>query len=88
MTGVQTCALPISIAPTPETIGSTLPYAGFTRPVFTYLNLKYAAAKPQVLDFAKYIVEVGAKELASANGFAPLPDEMYKANLDKLNKIG
>jgi phosphate transport system substrate-binding protein len=76
------------VEPTLETIGETLPYAGFTRPVFTYLNLNYAKSKPQVLDFAKYIVTYGAPELAGENGFAPLPDEQYKAILDKLDAIG
>jgi len=77
------------IEPTLETIGTDLNYAGFTRPVFTYLNVKYALEKPQVLDFAKYIVSFdGAKRLAGDNGFAPLPDEMYETyqqELDALN---
>ncbi|MDD3930913.1 MAG: PstS family phosphate ABC transporter substrate-binding protein, partial [Eubacteriales bacterium] len=30
------------VEPTLETIGEDAPYAGFTRPVFTYVNLKYA----------------------------------------------
>ena len=41
------------VEPTIATIGEDLPYAGFTRPVFTYLNVKNALEKPQVLDFAK-----------------------------------
>ncbi len=66
------------VEPTIETIGEDLPYAGFTRPVFTYLNVNLAKEKPQVLDFAKYIVSAeGAKKLAGANGFAPLPDAAY-----------
>lgn len=78
-----------AIEPKLETIGETLPYAGFTRPVFTYLNLKFAKQKPQVLDFAKFIVsEHGAKKLAGINGFAPLPDEIYSQYLTKLNSIG
>ncbi len=76
------------VEPTLETIGETLPYAGFTRPVFTYLNLKYAKEKPQVLDYARFVVSNGAPELAGQNGFAPLPAEQYKAYLDKLNAIG
>ncbi|MHB1484375.1 MAG: PstS family phosphate ABC transporter substrate-binding protein [Saccharofermentanales bacterium] len=78
-----------AIEPKLETIGEALPYAGFTRPVFTYLNLKYAKQKPQVLDFAKFIVsDYGAKKLAAANGFAPLPDEIYSQYLTKFNAIG
>jgi phosphate transport system substrate-binding protein len=66
------------VEPTLETIGEDLPYAGFTRPVFTYLNLNYAKERPQVLDFAKYVVSAeGCKRLAGQNGFAPLPDSVY-----------
>jgi len=76
------------VEPTLETIGEDLPYAGFTRPVFTYLNLKYAMEKPQVLDYAKYVVAHGAAELAGETGFAPLPMDQYEAYLAELNKIG
>lgn len=77
------------VEPKIETIGETLPYSGFTRPVFTYVNLKKAKAAPQVLDFAKFIVsEFGAKKLAGANGFAPLPDAEYAQYATKLNAIG
>lgn len=77
------------IEPKLETIGETLPYSGFTRPVFTYVNLKMAKTKPQVLDFAKFVVsEFGAKKLAGANGFAPLPDAEYAQYATKLNSIG
>ena len=34
------------VEPTLETIGEDLPYAGFTRPVFTYLNADYAKERP------------------------------------------
>jgi len=76
------------VEPTLETIGEDKPYAGFTRPVFTYLNLKYAMEKPQVLDYAKYVVAQGAAELAGETGFAPLPMDQYEAYLAELNKIG
>ena len=76
------------VEPTVETIGEDLPYAGFTRPVFTYLNVKSAKEKPQLLDFAKYIVAIGARELASENGFAPLPAAQYDEYLTKLKSIG
>ena len=77
------------VAPTLETIGEDLPYAGFTRPVFTYLNVKYAKEKPQVLDFAKYVVSSeGAAKLAGDNGFAPLPQAEYDAYLQQLNELG
>jgi len=76
------------VAPALETIGEDLDYAGFTRPVFTYVNLQYAKEKPQVLDFAKYIVsDDGAKRLAGENGFAPLPDSVYQGYMSKLEEI-
>jgi len=77
------------VAPTLETIGEDLPYAGFTRPVFTYLNLKFAKEKPQLFDFAKYVVsEHGATRLAGQNGFAPLPAEVYAQYMSVLESIG
>ncbi|MBN2795781.1 MAG: PstS family phosphate ABC transporter substrate-binding protein [Clostridia bacterium] len=76
------------VEPTLDTIGMDLDYAGFTRPVFTYLNVKYALEKPQVLDFAKYVVSFdGAARLAGDNGFAPLPNEMYEAYQKQLEAL-
>ncbi len=76
------------VEPTLETIGEDLPYAGFTRPVFTYLNVNYAKEKPQVLDYAKYVVSFeGAKRLAGDNGFAPLPDASYAEYQKQLEGI-
>lgn len=76
------------VEPTLETIGEDLPYAGFTRPVFTYLNLNHAKENPQVLDFAKYVVSAeGSKRLAGPNGFAPLPDSVYAEYQNQLDAI-
>lgn len=76
------------VAPTLETIGESLPYAGFTRPVFTYLNAVYAKEKPQVLDYAKYVVSPeGAQKLAGANGFAPLPAAQYAEYVKQLDAL-
>lgn len=76
------------VAPTLDTIGMELDYAGFTRPVFTYLNVQYALDKPQVLDFAKYVVSFeGAARLAGDNGFAPLPKAMYEAYQNQLDAL-
>jgi len=76
------------VVPTLETIGEDLPYAGFTRPVFTYINLVHAKEKPEVLDFAKYVVsEMGAQRLAGENGFAPLPAEVYAEYSKELEAI-
>lgn len=77
-----------AVEPKLETIGTDLPYAGFTRPVFTYLNVNYAKEKPQVLDFAKYVVSFeGASRLAGDNGFAPLPNEMYEKYQQQLEAL-
>ncbi|QSX09003.1 PstS family phosphate ABC transporter substrate-binding protein [Alkalibacter rhizosphaerae] len=76
------------VEPGLETIGEDLPYAGFTRLVYTYLNLEYAKEKPQLLDFAKFIVsEDGARKLAGDNGFAPLPDAIHDDYLSTLESI-
>lgn len=77
-----------AVEPTLETIGEDLPYAGFTRPVFTYVNIKKALENPAVLDFAKYVVsENGALRLAGENGFAPLPSDVYTGYLETLNQL-
>lgn len=76
------------VEPKLATIGEDLPYAGFTRLVYTYLNLEYAKEKPQVLDYAKFVVsENGARKLAGENGFAPLPDAVYNEYLTTLESI-
>ncbi|MFC6334442.1 PstS family phosphate ABC transporter substrate-binding protein [Paenibacillus septentrionalis] len=74
------------VEPSLDTIGEDLDYAGFTRPVYTYLYGPYAKEKPQVLDYAIYVMEV-AKDFAGEAGFAPLPDSIYaeyKAQLEAL----
>ena len=76
------------VEPALETIGEDLPYAGFTRIVYTYLNLNYAKEKPQVLDYAMYVVSPeGAEKLAGENGFAPLPSDMYAEYYNQLEAI-
>ncbi|MDF2521502.1 MAG: pstS [Clostridia bacterium] len=76
------------VEPSLETIGEDLAYAGFTRPVFTYLNVNHAKENPQVLDFAKYVVSAdGSKRLAGQNGFAPLPDSVYAEYQKQLDAI-
>lgn len=76
------------VEPTLETIGEDLDYAGFTRLVYTYLNLDYAKDKPQVLDYAKYVVSPeGAARLAGENGFAPLPAAAYAEYMTQLEAI-
>jgi len=76
------------VGPALETIGEDLPYAGFTRLVYTYLNLDYAEEKPQVLDFAMYVVSPdGSARLAGENGFAPLPAETYAEYYQQLEAL-
>lgn len=77
-----------AVAPALETIGEDLDYAGFTRPVFTYLNVNYAKEKPQILDFAKFVVSpAGAAKLSGENGFAPLPATVYEEYAKQLDAI-
>lgn len=67
-----------AVEPTLDTIGSDLDYAGFTRLVYTYLDLDKAKESPQILDYAKFVVSAeGAQKLAGENGFAPLPAEKH-----------
>ncbi|WP_180994300.1 PstS family phosphate ABC transporter substrate-binding protein [Bacillus sp. Marseille-P3661] len=74
------------VEPSLETIAEDGPYAPFTRPVFTYLNAKYAAEKPQVLDYAKYVVTM-ADDFAGETGFAPIPEDTLNGYLEQLNAI-
>lgn len=74
------------VAPSVETIGEDLDYAPFTRPVFTYLNVDYAKEKPQVLDYAKFVVEK-ADDFASETGFAPMTEETLNGYLEQLDAI-
>ncbi len=61
------------VEPSLETIGEDADYAPFTRPVFTYLNVDMAKAKPQVLDFALFVAN-HSDVFAGETGFAPLPE--------------
>lgn len=75
------------VEPSLDTIAEDGDYAPFTRPVFTYLNVDMAKEKPQVLDFARYVVN-NVNEFAGETGFAPLPEseiEEYNSFLDGLN---
>lgn len=75
------------VEPSLETIAEDGDYAEFTRPVFTYLNVGHAEEKPQVLDYAKYILE-NANKAAGETGFAPIPEAESKENLDYLTTLG
>jgi phosphate transport system substrate-binding protein len=75
-----------AVEPNLDTIAEDGDYAPFTRPVFTYLNVKLAKEKPQVLDYAIYTME-NAQEVAKDTGFAPLSDEDVEAVITELKKI-
>ncbi|WP_318616096.1 PstS family phosphate ABC transporter substrate-binding protein [Sporosarcina sp. YIM B06819] len=74
------------VEPSLETISEDGDYAGFTRPVFTYLNVKNAKDKPQVLDYAIYAMN-NVNKFAGETGFAPIPEAEAKANVDFLNGL-
>ena len=46
-----------AVEPSLDTIAEDGDYADFTRPVFTYLNVNNAKEKPQVLDYAEYVLK-------------------------------
>ncbi|MCZ0702356.1 phosphate transport system substrate-binding protein [Natronobacillus azotifigens] len=74
------------VEPSLDTIAEDGAYANFTRPVFTYLNMNAAKEKPQVLDYAIYLVE-NVNAFAGETGFAPLPDEEINEYLETLEKL-
>lgn len=75
-----------AVEPALETISEDGDYADFTRPVFTYLNVDNAKEKPQVLDYALYVVN-NVNTFAGETGFAPIPEEEVKENIDFLNGL-
>src|SRR5699024_6717851 len=74
------------VEPTLDTIAEDGDYAAFTRPVFTYLNVDQAKAKPEVLDFSIYALN-NINTFAGETGFAPIPEEEVEENLDFLNGL-
>ncbi len=74
------------VEPSLETISEDGPYQDFTRPVFTYLNVNHAKEKAQVLDFAQYVMN-NVNTFASDAGFAPIPEEEAKANVEALEQL-
>lgn len=73
-----------AIAPSLETVkdGS---YAPLSRPLFIYVNSK-ATASPAVVDFVNFYLE-SAGELSQEVGYIPLPEEMYKEQLQKFEQF-
>ncbi|MBF4501038.1 PstS family phosphate ABC transporter substrate-binding protein [Savagea sp. SN6] len=74
------------VEPKLETIAEDGDYADFTRPVFTYLNVDNAKAKPQVLDFAIYAMN-NVNTFAGETGFAPIPEAEAKENITFLEGL-
>ncbi len=74
------------VTPSLDTIAEDGDYATFTRPVFTYLNVNHAKEKPQVLDFTEYVLK-NINEFAGETGFAPIPGDEIKENLDFINEL-
>ena len=75
-----------AVEPSLDTIAEDGDYADFTRPVFTYLNVDNAKEKPQVLDYAIYMMN-NINTFAGETGFAPIPEAEAKANVDFLNGL-
>jgi len=73
------------VEPTHETIRSG-EYKPLSRPLFTYVNLKSLKEKPQVYDFAKYILENGAK-FSEDVGYVALPKDEYTQQLKTLEGL-
>lgn len=73
------------VEPSLETIREDGPYKDFTRPVFTYVNKEHLQTKPQVYDFARYLVE-NMNTFASDTGFAPIPEEEANEMLEMIEQ--
>lgn len=74
------------VEPALTTIAEDGDYQTFTRPVFTYLNVDHAKEKPQVLDYAVYVM-TNVNEVAGETGFAPIPNAEIQENLEFLNNL-
>lgn len=68
-----------AVEPSLDTIAEDGDYASFTRPVFTYLNVNQANEKPQVVDFAAYVLN-NMNDFAGETGFAPIPEDEVAEN--------
>ena len=60
-------------------------YQPLARPIFIYVNAK-SMAKPEVKEFVHYYLSQGAK-LSKEVKYVPLPERIYKAGLERLNKM-
>jgi phosphate transport system substrate-binding protein len=60
-------------------------YQPLARPIFIYVNTK-ALGRPEVREFVQYYLTHGAK-LSKEVKYVPLPERIYKAGLERLNKM-
>lgn len=74
------------VEPSLDTIAEDGEYAPFTRPVFTYLNVDNAKEKPQVLDYALYVMK-NINKFAGETGFAPIPDSEVQQLIADLEEL-
>jgi len=75
-----------SVEPSLETISETGPYADYTRPVFTYMNVNRAQENPAVMDYAMYLME-NVSDFAGDSGFAPIPEEEIQTQTEQLQSL-
>ena len=69
------------VEPSLETIASGA-YTPLSRPLFIYVNVE-SLRKPQVLEFVKFYMEVGA-ELTAEVGYVPEDASVFEENLQKV----
>lgn len=69
------------VAPSPETVQNGT-YQPLSRPLFIYVNKK-AAERPEVKAFIEFYLSEEGRELLRAEGYMPLPDEVYMAVLER-----
>ena len=60
-------------------------YQPLARPIFIYVSAK-SLAKPEVKEFVQYYLSHSAK-LSKEVKYVPLPDRIYKAGVERLNKM-
>lgn len=71
-----------AIVPSPETIADGT-YKPLSRPLFVYVNKK-ALDRPEVVALLKFLVMKG-KDLITSTGYVPLPDEVYKLDIERID---
>jgi phosphate transport system substrate-binding protein len=74
-----------AVKPSEETINDGS-YAPLSRPIFTYVNVKSFQEKPEVQNYAYFMIE-NAGEMALEVGYINLPEEMYEESKAKLDAL-